>query len=136
MQLDRAVSAALELAEVDVARFDLQPRRLDDLTGELGEELVETTVGLGELGRLLRRDREVDAAQTAEERGEESLPQQIEGGRPVLLAGDGELVKVTAGLTVRKDERRWEVCRPGVDWAAGPPGQCRAVVVAVGRLRG
>jgi hypothetical protein len=120
----------------DVARLDLEPGRLDDLRGELGEDLIEAAVRVGELGGFLRCDGQIDPAEPTEERGEEALAQQVERGGPVLLAGDRELVEVTARLAVGKDERGRELRRTGIDGTAGLPRQCSAIVVAVRRLRG
>ncbi len=106
VQFDGAVAAHRQPAEVDRGRLGLELGRLEDLAGQLGKQLVQAAVGIGEPGRLLGGDGEIDAPEPTEERCEEALFEQIESGGPVLLTADGELVEVAAGLAVGKDERR------------------------------
>src|ERR1019366_5316188 len=77
---------------------------------------------------------QIDTPHAAEERTEETLFQKVDGGRPVLLAGHGELVEVSARQPAWKDELIGERGRPGVDGSARAACECRAVKVAVGGL--
>src|SRR5262249_1187 len=123
MQFARAVLVDLDLAQVDLARLDLQLWCFQRSRRQLGEQLIEPAVDVRKLGGFLSGHRQIDAPHAAEERTQIALPQEVDRGRPVVLAGYRELIEVAAGQSVGKDEliRKWR--SPGIDRFAGPARQ-------------
>src|SRR5262249_29976076 len=97
-----------------------------------------TAVVVGEGGRLLGGHRQVDTTEAAEEVAEEALLQQLPGGVPVTLAGQGQLVEVAAGPARGGDGRGGEGLGNHRDGSAGPAVSVEdhAVVVAVDGIGG
>src|SRR5262249_28458273 len=134
VQLGGAVLADLDEAEVDLAGRGLYFRRLQGLRRELGQELVEAAIDVGELGGLLGGHGQIDAPHAAEERTEKPLLEQRYGGRPVLLAGESELIEVAAGQAVGEDELVGKESGAGIEGSAAPARESGAVMITVGCL--
>src|SRR5262245_43103340 len=107
----------------------MEPGRFEDLGGkglkELGEALFLVWVACG----LAGGEGEVAATETAEEVGKDALAEQVQSNRPVVDAGEGELVKGPAGLAGGEDERGRELADGGLG-TSGAATERVAVVVA------
>jgi hypothetical protein len=67
VQTKCALRADLQDAEVDFLRLQTEARLGEDIGGQFFQQLIETEIGVGELGGLLGGHRQIDAAQSAEE---------------------------------------------------------------------
>src|SRR5438128_9762124 len=102
MQIQVSIRTHGKHAQTDHARLDLDLGTLQDVGGELGQELVEAAVGVGIIGGFVGGHGEVCPAQAAEKTREKALLEKVDGGFPVGLAGRGQLIEITANLTSRK----------------------------------
>jgi len=94
---------------------------LDRLGGKLFEELGQTAVLVGVGGRLLGGLRQIGAALASEELLQVALFQYLNGGLPVFLAADGQLVEVLTGLSRGQRKRTAEGLLADADRPAEAP---------------
>ena len=80
--------------------------------------MIQSAVGIGELGGLLGGHGQIDAAESAEEVFQVALLEEIAGGGPFFLAGEGQFVEAAARPAAGKDEGMRERLAPT---ATGPP---------------
>ncbi len=104
VQVELAGLADLEDAKVDFAGFDTEAGSGNHVAGKFAQQLIEATVVVGKLVGFLGGPDEVEPAQAAEEAFEVALAEQVARGRPVFLAGHGQLVEVPALPAGGKDE--------------------------------
>ena len=138
LQLEDAVAAGGELAEVGFGELERQlggPQRLG-VGGEAFQELAQAAVEIGVGGGLAGGAGKVEPADAAEERRPDTLHHEGTSLLPVVVARQGELVEVDAGLAVGKEERAREGEAAGVQGALlAVLGEGPAVVVAIVGVR-
>ena len=126
VKLEIAVGADRSNAEIHLGRLHPELGRVQDLGRQLGQQSIEAAVDVGKTGRFLGGHGQVGAADACEKAGQKALLEEIDGSGPVLLAGDGELVEVAAGLAGGKDELAGERLRsrlaPVCRWPHGRRG--------------
>src|SRR5262245_59003009 len=120
MQLELPVLADGQDAEAHCCRVGAKFRLLKGVGGQLGKELVEAAVVIGEAPGLVGCQGEVGPSQPAEERAEKALLKQAARRVPLLLAAEGQLVKAAAGAPGGKDEPDRIRLRADGDGTAGP----------------
>ena len=139
MQLQIAVLADFQIAEVDLLRIDADLRVLQDVRRQLVEQLIEPAVEIAELLGFVRRPRKVSPAHAAEKRAEKALREQLLRGIPVFLTGGRQLIETARGTARREYEGVGELLRANGDRprpASGMPVEGETVVIAVDRLVG
>src|SRR5262249_19341759 len=136
MDFRASVGVARQSSKINLRRLGLELRALQDVGRQFGKKLIEPAVGVGKSRRLQGGHGQVSAAQATQKRSQESLFEHVQGGLPVVLAGQGKLVEVLADLAAREYELIGKRRGAGVDRPAALSGKHGAVVIAIRSVGG